>query len=175
MTLSASEWADSVSIIPIESKGKKPLIPWKEYTERIAPREERAEWRKRWPGCNWGLVTGSISSYTVLDFDKDEGRALFNEYKVAGTCPVNITANGYHALFAVEADPIGNATRIAPGLDVRGKRLHRHPAVNTSHWQALPMAGGAVDAPSCASFARMVLPTMGGDGGDGGSGGGAGD
>ena len=121
-------------------------------------------------------MTGSISSYTVLDFDKDEGRALFNEYKVAGTCPVNITANGYHALFAVEADPIGNDHEDRAGTGrAGGKRLHRHPAVNTSHWQALPMAGGAVDAPSCASFARMVLPTMGGDGGDGGSGGGAGD
>ncbi len=140
----AKEWADSVSIIPIEPKGKKPLLPWKEFTERMAPRAERAEWRKRWPGCNWGLVTGSISGYIVLDFDKDEGRALFNEHKVAGTCAVNITANGFHALFAVEAEPIGNATGIVPGLDVRGENGYiiippsTHPSGKKYQWQVPP-------------------------------------
>jgi len=121
MALTATEWANSRSLIPIVPKGKKPLIEWKEFTERIATPEERAEWRKRWPDMNYGLVTGSVSGYIVLDFDKDKGRALFSEHMVAGTCAVNITANGFHGLFAVESEPIGNSTGVVPGLDVRGE------------------------------------------------------
>ena len=145
-TSSVKEWATSVSIIPIEPKGKKPLLPWKEFTERISSREERAEWRKRWPECNWGLVTGSISGYIVLDFDKDEGRKLFNEHKVAGTAAISETANGFHALYSVEAEPMGNATSVVPGLDVRGEGGYIvippsiHPCGKRYRWQIAPWA-----------------------------------
>jgi hypothetical protein len=88
------------------------------------------------------LVTGSISGYIVLDFDKDEGRALFNEHKVAGTCAVNITANGFTPCSRSSRSDREQHGRRA-GLDVREKRLHHHPAVRTStgkryQWQIAP-------------------------------------
>jgi hypothetical protein len=120
MTLSASEWALSVNLIPIVPRGKKPLIEWKQYQEEFSW-GERAAWKKQWPDMNYGLVTGSISGVVAIDFDGPEGKALFEKHKVLGTAPVSETANGDHALYMIPDEPIGNATGIVPGLDFRGE------------------------------------------------------
>jgi len=120
MTLSASEWALSVNLIPVAPRGKKPLIEWKKYQEEFSW-GERVGWRQRWQDMNFGLVTGSISGVVAIDFDGDAGKALFEKYQVAGTAPVSETANGYHALYMIPDEPIGNAAGIVPGLDVRGE------------------------------------------------------
>jgi Bifunctional DNA primase/polymerase, N-terminal len=140
----AREWADSVSLIPLEPKGKKPLIPWKEFTTRRASREERSEWKKRFPGCNWGLVCGKISGVVALDFDGPEGKALFNEHKVAGTTPVNVTGKGFHGLYQVPDRPLKNGVRIVDGLDIRSDDGYivcppsTHPTGMKYQWQLPP-------------------------------------
>jgi len=139
----AREWALSVNLIPIEPRGKKPLVPWRMYQEHFSW-DQREKWKKEWPDMNYGLVCGSISGVVAIDFDGEEGRALFNKYEVAGTAPVNITPNGYHALYMIPDEPIGNATGIVPGLDFRGEGGYViippsiHPSGKKYRWQNPP-------------------------------------
>jgi hypothetical protein len=139
----AKEWALSVNLIPIAPRGKKPLIEWKKYQEEFSW-DEREKWKKEWPDMNYGLVCGSISGVVAIDFDGEEGKALFNEHKVAGTAPVSITPNGYHALYMIPDEPIGNATAIVPGMDFRGEGGYIvippsiHPSGKRYQWQVAP-------------------------------------
>lgn len=144
----ARAWADSVSIIPIEAHGKKPLIPWTEYQRRRATREEREEWKKKFPGCNWGLVTGKVSGLVALDFDGEEGLALRKEKNVYGPIPTNLTGKGCHCLFQHPEREIRNGTRLLPGLDVRGDGGYVvippsiHPSGKKYEWQVPPWMVG---------------------------------
>ena len=59
------------SILPIRPHSK--LILWQEYQRRRATEDEAAEWFRRWPSANVGIVTGSISHLAVLDIDPRHG------------------------------------------------------------------------------------------------------
>jgi len=66
----ASEYG--FSIIPC-GPDKKPLVPWKEFSERRATEEEITRWcRELQPAC-WAVVCGEISGIIVLDFDGEPG------------------------------------------------------------------------------------------------------
>jgi hypothetical protein len=67
------EW----SVIPIDPKGKKPLIKWKEYIKRLPTVAEIDQWWEENPDANIGLVTGKVSGISVIDID---------EHEVPGTC-----------------------------------------------------------------------------------------
>ncbi len=140
----AIAWADSVSIIPVEGRGKKPLIPWAEFQSRIATGEEREEWHRRFPGCNWGLVTGKISGLVALDFDGEEGLALRKEKNVYGPIPTNLTGRGCHCLFRYPGREIRNGANLLPGLDIRGDGGYIvippsiHPSGKKYEWQIPP-------------------------------------
>ncbi len=142
--LDAKTWVDSVSIIPIEARGKKPLIPWTEYQHRRAARDEREEWKKRFPGCNWGLVTGKVSGLVALDFDGEGGMALRKAKNVFGAVPTNLTGKGCHCLFRRPDREIRNGARLLPGLDVRGEGGYVvippsiHPSGKRYEWQVPP-------------------------------------
>jgi hypothetical protein len=142
--LDAKAWADTVSIIPIEARGKKPLISWAEYQQRRAGWEEREEWKNKFPGCNWGLVTGKISGLVALDFDGEEGYALRKEKNVYGAIPTNLTGKGCHCLFRHPDREIRNGARLLPGLDVRGDGGYIvippsiHPSGKKYGWQIPP-------------------------------------
>lgn|GEM_PF-2372094 len=123
----AAAWADSVSIIPISPGSKIPPMKWEEYQTRKATREERAEWREKYPGCNWALVTGVVSGIIALDFDKAKGREIRKEHNVYGG-PASITPRGgFHTLHLHPGRNIPNKARLIEGekpedggLDLRG-------------------------------------------------------
>jgi hypothetical protein len=115
----AASWMESVSVIPVQARGKKPLIDWKEYQTRIATKEERSDWKKRFPGCNVGLVTGAVSGLVALDFDGEEGKSLRKIWNLYGT-PASITSKGFHTLHLHPGHPVPNAAGLVKGLDIRG-------------------------------------------------------
>lgn len=49
------------SVIPIEPRGKRPLIAWLQLQRHVADQEEIAAWFTRWPDANVGIVTGAVS------------------------------------------------------------------------------------------------------------------
>lgn len=106
------------SVVPLEAKGKKPLISWKEYQERQATVNEVESWF-RWEN-NLGIVTGKISGITVIDCDSPAAIDLASKNGLP-TCPTVKTGKGYHFYYAYEPG-VGNFQKRddLPGIDLRG-------------------------------------------------------
>jgi len=60
-----------LSIIPLKPRSKEPLMPWKEFQDRLASDKEVEEWFSGSEN-NIGIVCGSISgNLIVIDFDSE--------------------------------------------------------------------------------------------------------
>src|ERR1700739_297766 len=57
------------SVIPIQARGKRPLVPWLEFQQRIATAPEIDRWFTQWPDANIGIVSGGLSGLIVIDVD----------------------------------------------------------------------------------------------------------
>lgn len=103
-----------------DSPGKHPCIPnWKEYQARKPTPEEMARWKKRFPGCNWAVITGQVSGVVVLDVDGPEGAEAVKGKHLPLTWAVR-TGKGIHYYFKHPGFPVQNGVRVLPGVDVRG-------------------------------------------------------
>ncbi len=115
-----------LSVIPLEPKGKKPLLDWKPYQSRLATEIGVRDWFAKWPDANLGVVTGNVSAICVVDLDGPEG--LQSAIQLALTSPiVSISGRGKHLWFknptTVLADSVDlkNKCRLFPGLDIRAQ------------------------------------------------------
>lgn len=109
------EW----SVIPVEPKGKKPLVPWVPFqTDRC---EERVlgMWWTRWPDANVGVVTGKVSGITVVDIDSEAGMKALEKYVNGVKTPTARTQKGGMHLYFKYVPGISNSVRRLPGVDVR--------------------------------------------------------
>ena len=141
-----------LSIIPLA--GKKPYVPWKEYQSRRPNEDEIEKWIQEFPGCNWGVVTGSISEVIVLDVD---GKAGARSLKECGDLPLTwetITGRGTHQWFRHPGGDISSATGVRSGLDVRaeGGYVVVPPSLHESGkpytWKHAPWDTPLADPPS---------------------------
>ncbi len=112
--------------IPVKSGGKRPLVRWESFQNRLPTREEVEAWFGRWPEANLGIVTGAVSGLVVLDIDPRHGGAdsvtrLETEH---GALPETVEAvtggGGRHLYFAHPGGSIPNKAALAPGIDLRG-------------------------------------------------------
>ncbi|MBF6614955.1 MAG: bifunctional DNA primase/polymerase, partial [Chloroflexi bacterium] len=110
------------SVIPVSRETKKPLLlAWKRYQSECAPREDVAGWRRTWPYCNVGIVTGKVSNIWVLDVDGEEGFEELARLGVAAARPGVRTGRGVHLYFEHPGFPVPNSVcKVAPHVDVRG-------------------------------------------------------
>ena len=125
----ARSWLETVSIIPISPGSKIPPVgfEWAEYQQQPASADVRRDWERRYPHCNWALVTGAVSGIIALDWDKAKGRELRKEKNVYGG-PASITPRGgFHTLHRHPGHIVKNGVRLIRGekpedggLDVRG-------------------------------------------------------
>lgn len=93
-----------LSVIPIEPRGKTPLVEWKEFQKRRATETEIRAWFRKWPNANVGIVTGKISDLVVVDIDADRvddpDETLQAILKDAPTDMIARTGGGgYHAFY----------------------------------------------------------------------------
>ncbi len=102
-----------------DKPGKHPRLPWEEYKARKPTPEELARWRKQFPGCNWGIVTGQVGGVIVLDIDGPEGAEVVKGKHIPLTWAVS-TGKGVHYYFKHPGPPVPNGVRILPGVDIRG-------------------------------------------------------
>jgi hypothetical protein len=115
-------------IFPVHAKGKSPLVP--EWPKRASSDlEVLLGWTGEYPGCNWGLATGT-QSVVVVDIDGLEGRSSVEDLENSGfifprTLEV-VTGRpdgGVHKYYrAPEGVEIRNDQngKIGPHIDVRG-------------------------------------------------------
>lgn len=103
------------SVIPLQPKGKLPLIKWKTF---ILPRQAIQGYVDR--GCNWGICGGLLPSGKYLYFiDLDSKSMLPSIYELlpAGT-PTVSTSRGFH-LYLTWNEPV--KTRRLEGIEIRGE------------------------------------------------------
>jgi hypothetical protein len=114
------------SVIVIQPRGKRPLVPWREFQQRIASTAEIDGWFQRWPDANVGVVTGRLSGLVVVDVDPRHGgpasiAALEAEQ---GPLPATVEAltggGGRHLYFAHPGATVANRVAVRAGIDVRG-------------------------------------------------------
>jgi hypothetical protein len=114
------------SVIPIEPRGKRPLIRWQVYEHRRTEAREAAEWFRRWPDANIAVVTGVVSGLVVLDLDPRHGAedSLAQLEQAHGpvdpTVEVETGGGGRHLYFAHPGDLQPSRVGLAPGIDLRG-------------------------------------------------------
>jgi len=144
ISYAASGW----SVIPVEARGKRPLLPWLEFQQRIASTSEITSWFRKWPDANVGIVTGYISRIVVVDVDPQHGgtQSLEQMQRLQGLLPrtleVHSGSGGRHLYFAYPSIRLHNRVGIRPGIDLRsdGGYVVAPPSIHPSgeRYQWLP-------------------------------------
>jgi len=113
------------AVIPIEPHGKRPLVAWREFQQRLATSSEIDAWFERWPGANVGIVTGKVSGIVVVDVDPRHGgvESLAQVEREHGPLPLTVEARtgggGRHLYFAHPGAPVSNRVAMLAGIDLR--------------------------------------------------------
>lgn len=114
------------SVIPVEPKGKRPLLLWQEFQHRPPTAEEVQTWFLRTPEANVAIVTGRVSGLVVLDVDLKHGggESLSILEQIHGALPATVEARtgsgGRHLYFAHPGGVVRNRVGLRPGVDLRG-------------------------------------------------------
>jgi hypothetical protein len=112
----ALDYADrGWSVIPVGAN-KRPLIPWKEYQQRRATKDEIAIWWAEHTDAQIGIVTGEISDLTVIDVEEDGDFDLVKDE----TMTVRTGGGGRHYYFKYDKD-FTNMVRVLPSVDIRSE------------------------------------------------------
>ena len=112
-------------LFPCREKAKEPLI--RKWPDLASSNIDQIElWYRRWPVCNWGIVTGQRSGIWVLDCDGQDGLESFwlkcKEHGVIDTLAVRTSNEGTHLYFRWPTNgAVRTAAKVLPGVDVRGE------------------------------------------------------
>jgi Bifunctional DNA primase/polymerase, N-terminal/CHC2 zinc finger len=117
---------------------KHPRVSWEARMEKAATEKEVAEWWRRWPEANVGIVTGRVSGVVVLDVDPRSGGdsalgALEESWgALPDTLEVQTGGGGRHLWFS--SDEENPSAVLAPGLELKGERsvVTAPPSVHAS-------------------------------------------
>jgi hypothetical protein len=114
------------SVIPMQPRGKRPIVVWREFQQRLARVDEIEGWYARWPDANVGIVTGEVSGLVVVDVDTRHGgpESVAALEALHGPLPATVEAatggGGRHLYFEHPGSPVANRVALRPGIDVRG-------------------------------------------------------
>jgi Bifunctional DNA primase/polymerase, N-terminal len=157
------------SIVPAPIEGKRALVPWKHWQQVAAGPEQLAEWARRWPRCNWAVITGHLSGQVVVDVDpRHRGdRALAELEQRHGDLPwsavVETPSGGVHVYLAHPGGRIANsASRIGLGVDVRGDGglALLPPSRRADGRYRWAVGGPATVPPMPASWSGLLRPPL---------------
>lgn len=142
------------SLIPLKPNGKEPLIPWTEFQQRKATESEVNQWFSNYPSMNLGLVTGKISGIAAMDFDGSNGEQFAEAHNLTSPLVV-LTGNGKQVYYQWQEGITNSASKIAPGVDVRGEGGYVvlppsiHPSGKRYRWCGLsPKMNVVMELPS---------------------------
>ena len=110
-----------IPVIPIEPRGKKPLICWNKYQRYWPSVQDVKDWWEKWPDANIGIVTGEVSNRSVIDVDSEEGGKVLVRYLPEGwVTPMVSTPRGGLHYYCEYAKGFGNNAGGIRGVDFRG-------------------------------------------------------
>ena len=152
------------SVIPIEPRGKRPLVAWLEFQRRIADAHEIDDWFDQHPDANVGIVTGGLSALVVLDVDPRHGgdAGLMELQHEHGALPPTLQAvtggGGRHLYFAAPTPAPRNRVGLRPGIDLRGEGgcVVAPPSVHASGRRYAWVEGRAPDDVAPAPLPRWL-------------------
>ena len=155
-------------VIPVEPRGKKPLIEWRKYQhEQASPEQISHWWDDDWPDANVALVLGE--GIFAVDVDAPDGHHALTAAGItfAASTPHTLTGRGVHYFFhGNQPDRVG----LVPHVDIRGKGIvvvppSRHANGKVYRWlQGLDTLGEAPFA-LLSLLARPPAPQTAPEGG----------
>jgi len=142
-----------ISIIPLKTKSKIPLIDWKQYQHVRPNRPQVFDWFKEYPGANIGAIMGAVSgNIFAVDIDKRNGGLdTMKSLLLPATFTTQTGGGGFHYLYRY-TETIRKQTGILPGIDLiadggycvmppsihesgnQYKILHDFPFCNAPNW-----------------------------------------
>ena len=114
------------SVLPLRERDKRPLIRWEHLQNERPTQDDVADWFRRWPDANVGIVTGEISNLIVLDVDPKHGgddalERLEHRFRpLSATVEAVTGGGGRHLYFAHPGGLTRNRAGLAQGIDLRG-------------------------------------------------------
>ncbi len=158
------------SVIPLRPHDKRPLIDWERFQHERAPPDAVAEWYRRWPEANVGVVTGEISNLVVLDIDPHHGGddSIHRLERQSETLPVTVEAvtggGGRHLYFAHPAGLVRNRAGLAQGIDLRGDGgyIVAPPSIHPSGKRYAFLPGRSPAEMTLAALPRWLFAGTGG-------------
>lgn len=108
-----------LSVIPLQPKGKSPIMDWTEYSTRRATEAEIESWWNKNPRANVGIITGKISNIVAVDIDIHRGGKPEEVFDIAPTGLISKTGRGgFHLLYSYD-DSLSRNIVGKDGIDVR--------------------------------------------------------
>lgn len=158
------------SVLPVQPRGKRPIVAWKHFEQRAASADEVRGWFRQHANANVGIVTGAVSAIIVLDIDvaHDGAESLARLTAENGALPRTVEAitggGGRHLYFAYPQHPVPSRVGIAPGIDVRANGgcvvapPSLHPSGRRYRWRVQCAPGEIPIAPLPAWLERILTP-----------------
>jgi hypothetical protein len=156
------------SVLPLRARDKRPLISWTHLQTQRASENDIAEWFRRWPDANIGIVTGEISNLIVLDVDPKHGGDVALEHLERRYRPLPLTVEattgggGRHFYFTHPGLLTRNRAGLAQGVDLRGDGGYIvappsiHPSGKSYEWAP----GHAPDEIVLAAFPHWLISPL---------------
>lgn len=112
--------AKGYSVIPVQPRGKTPLVPWSDFMTRKATEAEVREWWSKTPAANIGIVCGNISGgLAVIDIDPRNGGNESVRERELPAGPVVVTGGDGRHVYAKA--PGVRKGRPVPGVDLQAE------------------------------------------------------
>jgi hypothetical protein len=130
------------------------------------------EWARSWPAVNIGVATGQASGMIAIDIDPRHGgdKSLQDLIDIHGALPATWTVetggDGLQYYFRLPSVRIANATKVRPGIDVRGEGGYvvAPPSVHKSGksyaWKKGCAPGECELAPLPAWLLELIAPPI---------------
>ena len=103
----------------IKAWPKTPRVKWAQYQNEPVTDEIFEGWVRRYPGCNWAIVTGK--EINVIDADSKEAADLIESGVITRSPRSVTTSQGRHYYYQVNDIDLANAVDRNNKIDVRGR------------------------------------------------------
>lgn len=159
------------SIIPVDTKTKKPLVPWTEFQIKAATEAQVVKWWRQWPDARIAGVCG-YGGFVVIDVDESKWTPWVTE-DFQDVTPLDATPRGGVHIRLVESRPSGCAAFLPGQVDIKGmgglsllppsegyRRINGHRKVlrvpNAREWMTAQLKRHGVEVPERKKLAVPI-------------------